>query len=574
MPHHRPIIRLLLLALLTALGTAAEADRMGWWREARFGMFIHWSVSSVPAGEYRGKRAYFAEWLMHDARIPIAEYQPFARGLTAEHYDPDAWVRLAQETGMRYIVMTAKHHDGFAMFRTAASRWNAVDASPYGKDAISAMAAACGRADMRLGFYYSQDIDWVHGGALHWIPGHTKPWDPAQSADLDAYVDRVAIPQVRELLTNYGRFPDLLWWDGGGMDPARGKRILAEVQRLRPGIIMNNRLGRDLPGDLETPEGHIPARGFPNRDWETCMTSNRSWGFSRNDQHWKPAGDLIRMLSDCASKGGNFLLNVGPDATGTIPAPCVERLRAIGDWMRVNAAAIHGTSANPLPRVLRGGRITRRPDAAGSGETLYVHVWDWAQPGGVLLLPHLTQQPDRAAVLGDGRAIAWRTAADALLLDLPQPAPAGAVPVIALHFPGAVRPTRTGPPAPATDGTITADALELVTTGGIRIQPDATGASLEGWTDAAWTATLDLGLPPGQPREWIVEAEVCGGGGTVELAVGKTKVRGVVPRTEAWTRCRLGPIRLDPASPEFVLRPVAAGWGAPRLRRLVLTPRP
>ena len=338
------IVVLLLLAGMTmaAEETKAEKDaRMAWWREARFGMFIHWGVYSVPAGTWDGKQVPgIGEWIMNRGKIPVDDYAALTKQFNPVKYDADEWVRLAKEAGMKYIVITSKHHDGFAMFHSKASDYNIYDATPFKRDPLKELAAACKKHGLRLGFYYSQAQDWHHpGGAAS--GGH---WDKAQDGDMNEYIRTIAVPQVREILTDYGPIA-ILWWDTPvDMNQERADMLLPLV-KLQPGIITNNRLGV-YPGDTETPEQFIPATGYADRDWETCMTMNDTWGYKSYDDNWKSAEALVRNLVDIASKGGNYLLNVGPTSEGVIPQPSVDRLREIGKWMKANGDAIYGTSAS------------------------------------------------------------------------------------------------------------------------------------------------------------------------------------------------------------------------------------
>jgi len=331
--------------------------RLAWWRDAKFGMFIHWGVYSIPAGYYHGKPVEKAgEWIMNNAKIPVAEYQAFAKEFNPVDFDAAKLVGAAKSAGMKYIVITSKHHDGFAMFDTRASNWSIVRASPYGKDPLNALAEECGKQGVKLGFYYSQAQDWNNGGSA----AHGGHWDNAQDCNFDDYLDKIAIPQVKELLTKYGPdVPAVIWWDTPvEMNPQRAERIQRVVQSLRPGVIQNDRLndGREArlsqkglyPGDTTTPEQFVPPQGFPGRDWETCMTMNSTWGFKKDDTRWKSSEVLIRNLCDIASKGGNYLLNVGPDSLGKIPEESLKRLSEIGNWMAVNGEAIYGTGPTPF----------------------------------------------------------------------------------------------------------------------------------------------------------------------------------------------------------------------------------
>jgi alpha-L-fucosidase len=401
---------------------AQRDQRMQWWREAKFGMFIHWGVYAVPAGTYQDKQIRgIGEWIMLRAKIPCAEYQAYAKQFTAAQYDPDAWAALAAEAGMRYIVITSKHHDGFALYPTKVSPWNVVDATPYGKDLIGPLAEAARQRGLRFGLYYSQAQDWNHPGGA----AHGKPWDPLQTRKtMDQYIEEIAVPQVREILTWYQ--PDILWWDTPkNMTQERADKLRPLIA-LAPGIITNNRLGGGYKGDTETPEQRIPATGIEGRDWETCMTMNRTWGYKSYDDNWKSTEDLIRKLCDIVSKGGNFLLNVGPTAEGVIPEPSVVRLREIGQWMKTNGEAIYQTTASPFAK-LPFGRCTKRVTAEGT--TLYLHVFDWPEDG-KLLLPGLQKSLYHATVLATGKTLTTSQTAAGLVVHVPAEAPDAPVAVI------------------------------------------------------------------------------------------------------------------------------------------------
>ena len=370
----------------------SHEQRMKWWREARFGMFIHWGVYSVPAGVWDGTNVARsgAEWIMNRGRIPVADYQKLPAQFDPVKFNADEWVAIARNAGMKYIVITAKHHDGFAMFHSRASAFNIYDATPFHRDPLKELADACAKAGIKLGFYYSEAQDWNHpGGAA--AGGH---WDPAQNGDMDSFIDNVDIPQLKELFSNYGKVA-VIWWDTPiGMTPGRAEKLLP-LLKMQPDIISNNRLdSKKITGDYGTPENKIPTNALPS-DWETCMTMNGTWGYRASDNKWKSTETLVHNLVDIASKGGNFLLNVGPTSEGAIPGPSVERLKELGAWMTVNGAAIYDTTKSPLAVQPSWGRVTQK------GDTLYLHVFNWPADGRILV-PGLKNEVSSATVLATG----------------------------------------------------------------------------------------------------------------------------------------------------------------------------
>ncbi len=399
-------------------------DRMQWWTDAKFGMFIHWGVYSVPAGTYHEERVPgIGEWIMHNGKIPSAEYKKYAAEFNPVRYDPEAWVKMAKSAGMKYIVITSKHHDGFALFDSKVTDWDVVDATPYGKDLLKPLVEACRREGIRIGFYYSQAQDWNHpGGAA--MGGH---WDPAQDGDMDEYLDKIAVPQVEEILANYGGL-DILWWDTpADMTKERAEKFLPVIAKY-PNLITNNRLGGGIDGDTETPEQFIPATGFPGRHWEVCMTMNDTWGYKSYDDNWKSTRDLILKLSEIVSKGGNFLLNVGPTSLGEIPEASITRLREVGEWMDVNHDAIYGTKASPFS-YLPWGRATLK------GQIVYLHVTEW--PADRILKVPLQNKPLKAYLLADpGTKLEMTKEADHITIKVPAQAPGGNLSIVALEFKG------------------------------------------------------------------------------------------------------------------------------------------
>jgi alpha-L-fucosidase len=439
----------------------SHENRMKWWRDARFGMFIHWGVYSVPAGTYKGQKINrIGEWIMNRGKIPVTDYQAFAKEFNPVLYNPDEWVRMAKDAGMKYIVITAKHHDGFAMFKSNASKWNIADATPYGKDVLKPLAAACKKYGIRLGFYYSQAQDWNNpGGAASrkvasegwanpdsakidaYTAAHNGHWDPAQETKtMSQYINDVAVPQVKELLTNYGDVA-VLWWDTPtGMTDEYAEKF-ESLLKQQPMIITNDRLKRpNFPGDYKTPEQRIPNLSeLDGKDWETCMTMNETWGYKSYANNWKTVETLVRNLIDIASKGGNYLLNVGPKSDGTFPQESINILKGMGEWMKVNSESIYGTTASPFAPV-SWGRITKKESKGNT--ILYLHVFDWPKDG-KLITPALANKITSVTLLGSNGKIKAETKNGAVEIKLPDAAPNKIASVIRLEMKGVVAPEKT-----------------------------------------------------------------------------------------------------------------------------------
>ncbi len=543
--------------------------RMKWWREARFGLFIHWGLYAVPAGTYEGRQVGgIGEWIMHNAHIPLDRYAKYAESFNPVKFNAEEWVRIAKNAGMKYIVITSKHHDGFAMFKSAASPYNIYDATPFKRDPLKELAAACKKEGIKLGFYYSQAQDWHHAGGAA-MGGH---WDKAQDGDMTAYLRNIAVPQVKEILSNYGDVA-VLWWDTPCNMSKERADLLLPLLKLQPNIIWNNRLGGGYQGDTETPEQFIPATGYPGRDWETCMTMNDTWGFKSYDNNWKPVEGLIRNLSDIASKGGNYLLNVGPTDEGLIPTQSVERLAEVGKWMKVNGESIYATQATPFKR-LPWGRCTRKEGL------LYLHVFDWPKDG-KLVVPGLASTIRKAYLLADSKQHKLAIAQDetGTVITVGDKAPDPVVSVVVLKLKGPLD-IRTAPISQATDGSVTLPAKSAAITGSAQLEGPENNENIGFWTSpdstVAWTGKI---TKPGKFTVEVTSSCAGTGGSEYTLSAGKAAIKDTVAGTGGWgtyTTRQIGTLTIaDAGTVEITIKPSSkVGEGIMNLRTITLKPAP
>jgi alpha-L-fucosidase len=372
--------------------------RMAWWREAKFGLFIHWGLYAVPAGQWKDKTTY-GEWIRNEAQIPLEQYDLFAKDFNPVQFDAAKWVATAKAAGMKYIVITSKHHDGFCMFDTKLTDYNIVAATPFKRDPLKELSDECRKQNIKFCTYYSI-MDWHHPD---YMPRRGWEKRSAEGADFTKYVNTYLKDQLAEILTQYD--PAVLWFDGeweNTWTEALGRDLYQYLRSLKPDIIINNRVGKgragmsgkfdpnQAVGDFGTPEQEIPATGLAY-DWESCMTMNDHWGYNKSDKNYKSAQTLIRNLIDTASKGGNYLLNVGPTADGTFPIESMQRLETIGLWMQTNGDSVYGTTSGRF-RDLPFGRSTTKKNR------IYLHVFDWPKDGKIVI-PGLTSTPNSATFL-------------------------------------------------------------------------------------------------------------------------------------------------------------------------------
>jgi len=356
---------------------AAREKRLEWFREAKYGMFIHWGLYAIPAGEWKGQRCLgLGEWLMNRCKVPVGDYEQLTKQFNPTKFNPDEWVQLAQDAGMKYMVITSKHHDGFALFKSAVSPYNVVDATPYKKDLLKQLADACAKRGMRLGFYYSQSQDWHEkdGAGNNWDFGpDMAPDGKTELKKYDDYLRGKAEPQVKELLTNYGKVA-LIWFDTPrNMAGERGDRFTRIVREMQPDTLIDGRLGNE--GDYRSTGDNVIPPEASSEAWETPATINDTWGFRKDDTNWKSPGQIAFKLVDIVSKGGNYLLNVGPTAEGIIPQASAEILRTVGHWLKVNGEAVYGAGTSPFG--VEFGEYTSKDSKDVRGQKLFLANNEW-----------------------------------------------------------------------------------------------------------------------------------------------------------------------------------------------------
>jgi len=583
-------------ALTIGTGSAADADqansyvnetsaqhdaRMAWWRDARFGMFIHWGLYSEAAGEWDGKPTSGAgEWMMNDKQIPLSQYARLVPQFNPVKFDADAWVQIAKAAGMKYIVITSKHHEGFGMFRSSLTDW-CIKSTPFQREPLKELAAACRKEGIKLCFYYSI-MDW-HSP----VYAPRKPWnDIATNApDFDAY-DAYMKGQLKELLSgDYGSI-GLIWFDGQWEDTwtyDRGIDLYNYVRSLQPGIIINDRVGTRqtlLPGqihagDYKTPEQTIPPNGFgAGVDWETCMTMNDTWGYKKNDDTWKSTDMLVRNLIDCASKGGNYLLNVGPTGEGLIPDPSIERLKEIGEWMKLNGVAVYGTTASPFSRQLPWGRCTTK--ISGGTTTLYLHVFNW--PGdGELFVPGLKNKIKTAYLLTDPekKKLAVKNGENGLTISLSMTAPDKISSTIVLEFKGApdVQPT---PILQTRDGSVALSASEGHLHGDtIQYESRSSTQTIGYWLNSNDWADWEFKVT--KPGKFTITADIATPVLTAfELSVAGQTLRTASPVTanyDTFQTVTLGVVEIpNEEKVTLAIHPLKDGWQPMNLKAIHLEP--
>lgn len=546
----------------------SDKERMEWWTDARFGMFIHWGIYSVPAGFYKGEpQRNSAEWIMNRGQIPVAEYAKFAELFNPTLFDAKEFVALAKQAGMKYMVITAKHHDGFSMFDSECNPFNVVDATPFGRDVMKELADECAKQGIKFGFYYSQAQDWSHPG------GMGNNWDKTmQRVSSDAYVMEKALPEVNQLLSDYGDIA-IFWWD---TPRAMTKEVVDSLYHvttaLQPAIITNDRLGDDYPGDHKTYERHMPKKKPEDKYWELCQPISGSWGYRSDDQNFKSLETLLRNLADASSMGGNYLLNVSPTCLGTLAPTAVERLKGVGEWMSKNSEAIYGTEASPCSKV-DWGYITMKK--AGSKTKLYLHVFDW--DAGKIVVP-IRNKSAKACLLANSRkTFKTKSTSDGLAVQLSGEAPDAINSVVVLELqdaPDAIPPKAFGQNEDGVVAFIT-ESAEFENLQGMGIKYNSSKDCVGSWTNEQervyWTFAID------KPATFKVTAKVAGPADsefTVEVNGQSKTVK--IPATgdyDVFEPLEIGSFDIkEKGNYKITFRPALGKWKAVNLKEVVMTP--
>ncbi len=565
-----------ILILLFNLGFAqnqskqiTDEQRMEWWTDARFGMFIHWGIYSVPAGFYKGEaQTNSAEWIMNKGKIPLSEYEKFADLFNPTQFDPKTFVGLAKDAGMKYMVITAKHHDGFAMFDSECNPFNIVDATPFKRDVIKELADECAKQGLKFGFYYSQAQDWSHPGGIG------NNWDKKmQRVSTDVYVREKALPEVRQLLTDYGKIA-IFWWD---TPRAMSKEVIDSLYHittdLQPEIITNDRLGDEYPGDHKTYERTLPGQKPDDKYWEICQPISGSWGYRSDDQNFKSVTELIRNLANASSMGGNYLLNVSPTSLGTLAPQAVENLKAVGAWMSKNSESIYGTEASPCGKP-DWGYITMKNQ---NGNTkLYLHVFDWPADG---LLPlALKNKAQKAYLLNNNKkTFKTKTGDEGLTVTLTGEAPDAINSVVVVELAGAPDAIPPKPFGQNKDGVVAffTDRAEFENLQGFGIKYNSSKDCVGSWTNEQervyWNFVIE------KPGLFNVTAKIAGTADsefTVEINGQSKTVK--IPSTgnyDIFKELVIGDFEIKEAGTyKITFRPVTGKWQAVNLKDVVMTP--
>jgi alpha-L-fucosidase len=604
---------------------AHKDERMAWWREAGFGLFLHWGAYSGLAGHYTGptlmksgpytspdywmkdyysayrpewinpdgtikidpdtgepyKRGQYAEWIMFAAQIPRVEYKKrWQEDFTAENFNASDWVTMAKDAGMKYIVITAKHHEGFALMHTHHVGYNIQDDTNISANILKNLVTEAHAAGLKIGFYYSQCLDWMNPGGMGWIPQNTTASHEASYEDQSQYTDTIVVPHIQTMINDYGI--DLIWWDmGGGSKPEFRYRMMKAIKNI-PGsdrLIFNNRMEDGLTGDYGTPEQNIPNMP-PNgdgSDWETCMTMNDNWGYDAYDPRWKTETDLLQKLIDIVSKGGNFLLNIGPEGDGTFPHEAINRLDGFAAWMFINKEGIEKAQPSPYTQQLSWGRATRK--IVDGTQYLYLHVFteNWPKDGS-LVVPDLREgSVVKAYFLADITKTALNITPNdkgsGYVIPVP-PTPIDSISTTIVLEMSEIIVILTSFVKQFKDGTLNLNAVDAIATG-ISIE-NGPLYNLGGWIDDTGFATWHVEVT--QPGNLILDAIVSGFSGQFVLKINGVD-QGPYPFTTAnnnfenYQTVSLGMINLPVGVYNIELHRISnGGWNPVNVRQISIHP--
>jgi len=399
-------------------------EKSKWFQDAKFGLFVHWGLFAQHAGEWNQKRYYgISEWVMNRGKIPVADYRKLAQQFNPSKFNAAEWVKMINDAGIKYMVITAKHHEGFAMFGSKASDYNILN-TPFKRDPMKELCVACKKGNVKMGFYYSQFLDWNEPN------GGGNEWDFIEkNKDYKAYYNSKSIPQIKELLSNYGPL-GLIWFDmPGGLSKEETQSLIDDARKIQPNCLLSSRVGQGLGDFRDFGDGEVPSTVVKG-PWEAIFTHNDSWGYSKFDQNFKTPAEIIHLLVSVVSKGGNLMLNVGPKADGTIPDASVKCLKAVGGWLKINGASIYGTTYGPIaPQPW--GVTTLKP------RKLFLHVKQ-VPSNGALLVPGLNVSIKQVSLLSNKNKLLWKKDKNLLTITLPTKLPDDINTVIVVEFDGQI----------------------------------------------------------------------------------------------------------------------------------------
>jgi|WetSurMetagenome_2_1015567.scaffolds.fasta_scaffold66441_1 alpha-L-fucosidase len=515
-----------------------------WFRDAKYGMFIHWGPYSQLAGEWNGRHVEVgkeAEWIMKDLSIPVHNYRALAHKMNPVRFDAHEWVHLAKAAGMKYIVITAKHHDGFAMYKSKVTSYNIVDWTQFKRDPLKELSVACAEEGIKFCVYYSHREDWDHPGGYGNNWDYDNDWDDGfyNHEKFARYIEEKAKPQLRELLTNYGPV-GLIWFDRGMYTPEQGKEFVDLVKGIQPATLINSRIGnygQELLGDYQSMSDNGMPPGGIKEYWESAQTLNQTWGYSKFDTLWKSPETVIQRLVEIVSRGGNYLLNIGPKGNGEIPEATVEILGKVGSWVERNSESIYGTTANPFGE-LPWGYCTVKANK------LYMFVRDWPHDG-ILTIPGLHNSVNSAYLLPDRSAkLTVIQSEKQIRVSLPPKPTDNPITVLALEIDGS---PKTDPPLVFQDdtGSIELNYLKVITKGKTMTRFNRKGGfHISKWTgpedSASWFVHIDkpgtfqVNITYGAKKEWE--------GKSFEISIGRSSFETSVICTGDWFEYQKFPV--------------------------------